>query len=57
MDRVLQFVSVLGTAVPPFIIAIALVFTLRHPVAHLPGHRLRLPGRSFSGWIAPSRCR
>ena len=33
VDRVLQFVSVLGTAVPAFIIAIALVFALRHPLA------------------------
>ena len=52
VDRVLQFVSVLGTAVPAFIIAIALVFVLaiRWPVFPATGYVS--PDVSFSGWAA-----
>lgn len=51
LDRVLQFVSVLGAAVPPFIIAIALVFTFAIAVRAFPATGYVSPDRSFSGWI------
>ena len=44
-DRVVQVVSVLGAAVPAFIVAIALVFTFAIAWRVLPGHRLRSAGR------------
>jgi peptide/nickel transport system permease protein len=52
VDRVLQFIAVLGTAVPAFIIAIALVYVLaiRWPVFPATGYVS--PDVSFPGWIA-----
>jgi peptide/nickel transport system permease protein len=52
VDRVLQFIAVLGTAVPAFIIAIALVYVLaiRWPVFPATGYVS--PDVSFPGWVA-----
>ena len=52
VDRALQFVSVLGTAVPAFIVAIALVLVLaiRWPVFPATGYVS--PDASLSGWAA-----
>ena len=52
VDRVLQFVSVLGTAVPAFIIAIALVFTLAIRWRIFPATGYVSPDVSASGWAA-----
>jgi len=51
-DRALQFVSVLGTAVPAFIVAIALVamLAIRWPVFPATGYVS--PDASLSGWAA-----
>lgn len=51
LDRVLQFVSVLGAAVPPFIIAIVLVFGFAIAIRVFPATGYVSPDRSFSGWI------
>ncbi|KUO18130.1 ABC transporter permease [Streptomyces dysideae] len=51
VDRVLQFLSVLGTAVPAFIIAIALVFTLAVAWRALPATGYVSPDISLSGWV------
>lgn len=51
LDRVLQFLSVLGAAVPPFIIAIALVFMFAIAVRVFPATGYVSPDRSSSGWI------
>jgi peptide/nickel transport system permease protein len=52
VDRALQFIAVLGTAVPAFIIAIALVYVLaiRWPVFPATGYVS--PDVSFPGWVA-----
>jgi peptide/nickel transport system permease protein len=52
VDRLLQVVAVLGTAVPAFIIAIGLVYFLaiRWPV--LPATGYVSPDMSFPGWVA-----
>jgi peptide/nickel transport system permease protein len=52
MDRVLQFISVLGTAVPAFIIAIALVFTFAIYWRLFPATGYVSPNVSPSGWLA-----
>jgi peptide/nickel transport system permease protein len=52
MDRVLQFISVLGTAVPAFIIAIALVFTFAIHWRAFPATGYVSPNVSPSGWLA-----
>lgn len=52
VDRLLQFVSVLGTAVPAFIIAIALVFTLAIRWRIFPATGYVSPDVSASGWAA-----
>jgi peptide/nickel transport system permease protein len=51
LDRVLQFLTVLGAAVPPFIIAIVLVFAFAISVRLLPATGYVSPDRSFSGWL------
>lgn len=51
LDRVLQFVSVLGAAVPPFIIAIVLVFGFAIAIRVFPATGYVSPDRSFGGWI------
>jgi peptide/nickel transport system permease protein len=52
LDRVLQFISVLGTAVPAFIIAIALVFTFAIYWRLFPATGYVSPNVSPSGWLA-----
>ena len=52
MDRVLQFISVLGTAVPAFIIAIALVFAFAIHWRAFPATGYVSPNVSPSGWLA-----
>lgn len=52
LDRMLQFVSVLGTAVPAFVIAIALVFSLAIHWRLFPATGYVSPDVSFGGWLA-----
>lgn len=51
VDRMLQFVSVLGTAVPSFIVAIVLVFTFAVAWRALPATGYVSPEVSLSGWV------
>lgn len=50
VDRLLQFVTVLGTAIPSFIIAIVLVFTFAVAWRVLPATGYVTPEISVSGW-------
>jgi peptide/nickel transport system permease protein len=50
VDRLLQFVTVLGTAIPSFIIAIVLVFTFAIAWRALPATGYVTPEISVSGW-------
>jgi peptide/nickel transport system permease protein len=52
VDRVLQFISVLGTAVPAFIIAIALVFPFAIHWRAFPATGYVSPNVSASGWLS-----
>ncbi|MEU7828777.1 MULTISPECIES: ABC transporter permease [unclassified Nonomuraea] len=52
VDRVLQFLSVLGTAVPAFIVAIVLVFAFAIAGRVLPATGYVSPEISVSGWLA-----
>jgi peptide/nickel transport system permease protein len=52
VDRVVQFVSILGTAVPAFIVAIALVFTWAIHWRTFPATGYVSPDVSVSGWLA-----
>ncbi|MEV6381958.1 ABC transporter permease [Streptomyces sp. NPDC051773] len=52
VDRMVQFLSVLGTAVPSFIIAIVLVFTFAVHVEAFPATGYTSPEISFGGWIS-----
>jgi len=52
VDRMLQFVSVLGTAVPAFIIAIALVFAFAIHWRLFPATGYVSPDISLGGWLA-----
>ncbi|MEU7747319.1 ABC transporter permease [Nonomuraea sp. NPDC049158] len=52
VDRVLQFLSVLGTAVPAFIVAIVLVFAFAIAWRVLPATGYVSPEISLSGWLA-----
>ncbi|MEV4016852.1 ABC transporter permease [Nonomuraea angiospora] len=52
VDRVLQFLSVLGTAVPAFIVAIVLVFAFAIAWRVLPATGYVSPEISVSGWLA-----
>src|SRR3954451_11037846 len=52
VDRVLQFISVLGTAVPAFIIAIALVFAFAIHWRAFPATGDVSPNVSASGWLS-----
>jgi peptide/nickel transport system permease protein len=52
VDRALQFVSALGTAIPAFIIAIALVFTFAIHWRLFPATGYVSPDVSVSGWAA-----
>lgn len=51
VDRVLQFISVLGTAVPAFIVAIALVFAFAIHWRLFPATGYVSPNVSPSGWL------
>jgi peptide/nickel transport system permease protein len=51
-DRVVQVVSVLGAAIPSFIVAIALVFTFAINWRALPATGYVSPDQSVSGWLA-----
>ena len=50
VDRLLQFLTVLGTAIPSFIIAIVLVFTFAIAWRVLPATGYVTPEISVSGW-------
>jgi peptide/nickel transport system permease protein len=50
-DRVVQVVSVVGAAVPAFIVAIALVFTLAIAWRVFPATGYVPPGESVLGWL------
>ncbi|WP_425826658.1 ABC transporter permease [Streptomyces fractus] len=52
LDRVVQFLSVLGAAVPPFIIAIGLVFAFAISVRLLPATGYVSPDQGLGGWLA-----
>ena len=52
IDRAVQFVSVLGTAVPAFIVAIALVFVLAIRWRVFPATGYVSPDVSVAGWAA-----
>ena len=51
-DRVVQVVSVVGAAIPLFIVAIALVFTFAINWRALPATGYVSPDQSLSGWLA-----
>jgi peptide/nickel transport system permease protein len=51
VDRLVQFLSVLGTAVPAFIVAIVLVFAFAIERRVLPATGYVSPGDDPSGWI------
>ncbi|HBX79621.1 MAG TPA: ABC transporter permease [Propionibacteriaceae bacterium] len=52
VDRIVQFVTVLGTAVPAFIVAIALVFTFAIHWSVFPATGFVSPGESVTSWLA-----
>jgi peptide/nickel transport system permease protein len=52
VDRVVQFVSVLGTAVPAFIVAIGLIFAFAIGWRLLPATGYVSPQISIAGWVA-----
>ncbi|MDR2253590.1 MAG: ABC transporter permease [Bifidobacteriaceae bacterium] len=52
VDRGVQFGSVLGTAVPSFIVAIALVFAFAINVRWLPATGYNSPERGIGAWLA-----
>ena len=51
-DRVVQVVSVVGAAIPPFIVAIALVFAFAINWRLLPATGYVSPDQSPTGWLA-----
>ncbi|MFF3851061.1 ABC transporter permease [Streptomyces sp. NPDC002328] len=51
IDRVVQFLAVLGAAIPAFIIAIALVFAFAISVRLLPATGYVSPDQSPTGWL------
>ncbi|GAQ52642.1 ABC transporter permease [Streptomyces acidiscabies] len=51
IDRVVQFLSVVGAAVPPFIVAIGLVFAFAVSVRAFPATGYVSPDQSPTGWI------
>src|SRR4051794_37369039 len=51
-DRVVQVVSIVGAAIPAFIVAIALVFTFAINWRALPATGYVSPDQSVSGWLA-----
>lgn len=51
LDRFLQFIAVLGAAIPSFIIAIVLIFAFALTVRMFPATGYVSPGQSVTGWI------
>ncbi|WP_461067629.1 ABC transporter permease [Streptomyces pseudoechinosporeus] len=51
IDRVVQFLAVLGAAIPPFIIAIGLVFAFAISVRIFPATGYVSPDQSPTGWL------
>ncbi|MDX2913202.1 MULTISPECIES: ABC transporter permease [Streptomyces] len=51
IDRMVQFTSVLGTAVPPFIMAIGLVFAFAVSIRMFPATGYVSPDQSLGGWL------
>ncbi|GAA2412207.1 ABC transporter permease [Actinomadura vinacea] len=52
IDRVVQVLAVLGAAVPPFIVAIGLIFALAISVRLFPATGYVSPDQSLRGWIS-----
>jgi peptide/nickel transport system permease protein len=52
VDRVVQFLAVLGTAVPGFIVAIGLVVAFAIRLRFFPATGYESPSQSVSGWLA-----
>lgn len=50
-DRVVQFLAVLGTAIPPFIVAIGLVFAFAIAIPYFPATGYMKATDSVQGWI------
>ncbi|MGP4006979.1 ABC transporter permease [Streptomyces sp. 4N124] len=50
IDRTVQFLAVLGAAIPPFVIAIALVFAFAIAVRIFPATGYVSPDQSLTGW-------
>ncbi|MES5823095.1 ABC transporter permease [Streptomyces sp. RG80] len=50
VDRVVQFLAVLGAAVPPFVVGIVLVFAFAISVRVFPATGYVSPDQSLSGW-------
>ena len=50
VDRVVQFLAVLGAAVPPFVVGIVLVFAFAISVRAFPATGYVSPDQSLSGW-------
>lgn len=51
LDRVVQFLAVLGAAVPPFIVAIGLVLAFAVSVRFFPATGYVSPDQSMTGWL------
>lgn len=51
-DRVLQFLSVLGAAIPSFILAIGLIFAFALAIRWFPATGYVSPSQSVTGWLA-----
>jgi peptide/nickel transport system permease protein len=52
IDRVLQFIGVIGAAVPQFIVAVGLVFAFAIGVRLFPATGYVSPGQSLGGWAS-----
>jgi peptide/nickel transport system permease protein len=52
LDRLLQFLAVLGAAVPPFIVAIGLVFAFAIAIRAFPATGYISPDQSVTDWAA-----
>jgi peptide/nickel transport system permease protein len=52
IDRLVQFLAVLGAAIPGFIVAIALVFAFAISLRWFPATGYVSPDQSVSGWMA-----
>lgn len=52
VDRVVQFIAVLGSAIPSYVIAIVLIFGFALSLRWLPATGYISPSQSVGGWIA-----